>query len=204
VNLTVGELRAQRDAGEADAVLRAQLAAAAAGVPAGRWGEVIVAYEPVWAVGEGASPCSPLEAQVRAARIIKRPWQRRGAAAALTPLGGAPQRVAALLRGWLFEHRGADAAAACRVLYTGSVNAANAPDCARPTQTEPRPCSCGDLGGRPVTPPPVTPPPPPGPSQTARWRMWTGSWWGARGWTWRRSCRSCRRSSPARPEQGKA
>mmetsp|Transcript_13846 Transcript_13846/g.43826 ORF Transcript_13846/g.43826 Transcript_13846/m.43826 type:complete len:293 (+) Transcript_13846:69-947(+) len=103
VNLTIGETLAAREAGNAMDVLFGQLGAAAARVPQGRWGSVAVAYEPVWAVGEGATPCSPQEAQ----------------------------RVHASLRAWLQQHAGEAAARACRFVYTGSVNEQNAEDYAR-------------------------------------------------------------------------
>lgn len=98
VNLTIGETFAVREAGEATKVLLGQLSAAAAGVPADAWGRVAVAYEPVWAIGEGATPCSPEETQ----------------------------RIHSTLRGWVRENVSEAAAAACRFLYTGSVNEKNA------------------------------------------------------------------------------
>lgn len=98
VNLTVGETRAQREAGDALAVIARQLAAAAASVPATAWSRVVIAYEPVWAIGEGAQPCSPEEAQ----------------------------RVHAHMRQCVRQHAGDAAAAACRLVYTGSVSAQNA------------------------------------------------------------------------------
>ena len=78
VNLTIGDLKSQRDAGLADATLTKQLGVAAGAIPADAWGSVVVAYEPVWAVGDGATPCSPEEAQrinsvLRKVRA-RRPW----------------------------------------------------------------------------------------------------------------------------------
>lgn len=98
VNLTIGETRAQRDRGEAIATVLKQVEAVAARVPAGAWAKVVIAYEPVWAVGEGATPCTPEETQV----------------------------VHAKIRSFLREHAGEPAASACRLVYTGSVNVANA------------------------------------------------------------------------------
>ncbi|MFY9468569.1 MAG: triose-phosphate isomerase [Solirubrobacterales bacterium] len=49
----VGETAAERDSGSMEAVLERQVAAGLAGVPAGRLAEVVVAYEPVWAIGTG-------------------------------------------------------------------------------------------------------------------------------------------------------
>mmetsp|Transcript_59608 Transcript_59608/g.112472 ORF Transcript_59608/g.112472 Transcript_59608/m.112472 type:complete len:298 (-) Transcript_59608:197-1090(-) len=98
VILTIGELKAQRDRGQALATLEKQLGAAAKEIPPDAWGNVVVAYEPVWAVGEGATPCSPEEAQ----------------------------RVNAALRLWIRKNVGPAAALACRLTYTGSVNEENA------------------------------------------------------------------------------
>jgi triosephosphate isomerase len=51
--LCVGETEAERDAGETEDKLRRQVAEGLAKVPAGRLGEVVVAYEPIWAIGTG-------------------------------------------------------------------------------------------------------------------------------------------------------
>ncbi|MGI9020280.1 MAG: triose-phosphate isomerase [Solirubrobacterales bacterium] len=51
--LCVGESAAQRDKDETQAVLAAQLDADLAAVEPGRLGEVVVAYEPIWAIGTG-------------------------------------------------------------------------------------------------------------------------------------------------------
>jgi triosephosphate isomerase len=98
VNLTIGETRTQRDAGDAIATVLKQVEAVAARVPAGSWAKVVIAYEPVWAVGEGATPCTPEETQ----------------------------RVHGEIRSYLCKHAGEQAAAACRLVYTGSVSVANA------------------------------------------------------------------------------
>jgi triosephosphate isomerase len=98
VNLTIGETREARDAGNAISTLVDQLSAAVAHVPGDAWGRIALAYEPVWAIGEGATPCTPEETQ----------------------------RVLAALRAWIRDNAGPDAARACRLLYTGSVNENNA------------------------------------------------------------------------------
>jgi triosephosphate isomerase len=98
VTLTIGELLNQRREGLADATLQKQLGAAMDAIKPDDWHRIVVAYEPVWAVGEGASPCSPIEAQ----------------------------RINAELRKFITERVSADAAAACRLTYTGSVNDKNA------------------------------------------------------------------------------
>jgi triosephosphate isomerase len=96
--LTLGETKAQRDADETDAVIMKQLSTVASKIPVDAWNRVALAYEPVWAVGEGASPCPPTEAQ----------------------------RTHRVLRIWLETHVSPQAAKACRITYTGSVNETNA------------------------------------------------------------------------------
>lgn len=51
--LCVGETDAQREANETEAVLKTQVEAALANVPAEKLGDVVIAYEPVWAIGTG-------------------------------------------------------------------------------------------------------------------------------------------------------
>ncbi|KAL7530910.1 hypothetical protein ACHAXR_003740, partial [Thalassiosira sp. AJA248-18] len=98
VTLTIGELPYQRRWGLALRTLRKQLGAAIKGIQPDEWDRIVIAYEPVWAVGEGATPCSPKEAQ----------------------------RINAYLRKIITKLVSADAAAACRLTYTGSVNEINA------------------------------------------------------------------------------
>lgn len=98
VNLTIGDTAEVRAAGKTDECLVGQLSAAAAEIPNDSWGKLCVAYEPVWAVGEGAKPCSPDEAQ----------------------------RVLAMLRSWVADSVSTAAGQAVRLVYTGSVNAENA------------------------------------------------------------------------------
>jgi triosephosphate isomerase len=96
--LMIGELPSQRRWGQALATLRKQLGVASCAIKPDEWHKVVVAYEPVWAVGEGATPCSPEEAQ----------------------------RVNAALRAFINKRVSPEAAAACRLTYTGSVNEENA------------------------------------------------------------------------------
>ena len=51
--LCVGETEAERDAGETERKLRRQVQEGLARVPAARLGEVVIAYEPIWAIGTG-------------------------------------------------------------------------------------------------------------------------------------------------------
>jgi triosephosphate isomerase len=51
--LCVGESEAQRAAGETEAHVRAQLEADLAAIEPSRYAEVVIAYEPIWAIGTG-------------------------------------------------------------------------------------------------------------------------------------------------------
>jgi triosephosphate isomerase len=51
--LCVGETEEERDAGETDRKLRHQVQEDLAGVPVERLAEVVIAYEPIWAIGTG-------------------------------------------------------------------------------------------------------------------------------------------------------
>jgi triosephosphate isomerase len=94
--LCVGESEAQRDADQTEGVLTRQIEADLAGVPDERLGTVVIAYEPIWAIGTGRTATTEQA-----------------------------QEAIALIRG-LIESRSAEAAAAVRVLYGGSVKPDNA------------------------------------------------------------------------------
>ena len=97
----VGETFDQREAGETEAVLDRQIAGSLAGLGAAQIGTLIVAYEPVWAIGTGRT-ATPEQAQAAHAHI-------RGRLASLAD----------------------DAAAdRCRLLYGGSVKPGNAAELA--------------------------------------------------------------------------
>lgn len=53
VILCVGELLAEREAGSTEAVLDSQLEGGLAGVDAAAMADIVIAYEPVWAIGTG-------------------------------------------------------------------------------------------------------------------------------------------------------
>ena len=95
--LCVGELEAERMAGETVTVLQRQIAAGIAKLLPLRDGAPVIAYEPVWAIGTGRS-ASP--AQVAEAHEV--------------------------IRETLAREAGGDAAGAIRILYGGSVTPANA------------------------------------------------------------------------------
>ena len=94
--LCVGEREAERDAGETENVLRRQVEADLAGVDDPRLAEVMIAYEPVWAIGTGRT-ATPEQAEEAIAFIRS-----------------------------LVAARSDDAAAAIRILYGGSVKPDNA------------------------------------------------------------------------------
>lgn len=62
----VGETRAEREAGQTEAVVKRQLAAVIHTL-GHCCGEMVVAYEPVWAIGTGLTPSVPEIAEVHAA-----------------------------------------------------------------------------------------------------------------------------------------
>jgi triosephosphate isomerase len=77
----VGETLAQREAGETEAVLARQVDASLADVDPAHAGDLVLAYEPVWAIGTGET-ATPEQAQAAHAFIRNRLADRFGAAAA--------------------------------------------------------------------------------------------------------------------------
>lgn len=94
--LCVGETKPQRDAGQAEAVVVGQLRGGLADLSAEQIGRLVVAYEPVWAIGTGDT-ATPADAQAMHATI----------------------------RRTLAELAGADVAATVRIQYGGSVKPDN-------------------------------------------------------------------------------
>ena len=78
----VGETLAQREAGNTVAVVSAQLGAVLALLPAERVAELVVAYEPVWAIGTGKTATPAMAQEVHAQ--LRAQLRERNAAAADT------------------------------------------------------------------------------------------------------------------------
>jgi triosephosphate isomerase len=94
--LCVGETEQERDNDDTDRKLRQQIKDDLAGVSAERLGEVVIAYEPIWAIGSGR---------------VATPEQAQEAIAFIRALVG---------------DRDGEAAEQVRILYGGSVNPDNA------------------------------------------------------------------------------
>lgn len=95
--LCVGETLEERQAGQEKAVLEGQLRAALEGLTPEQISEVIVAYEPVWAIGTG-----------------------------LTATPDQAQEAHLFIRDYLGKMAGTSVASKARILYGGSVTPANA------------------------------------------------------------------------------
>ncbi|EFO81803.1 Triose-phosphate isomerase [Oscillochloris trichoides DG-6] len=94
--MCVGESKPQRDAGEAEAIVTAQVRAGLAGVSAAQMAEVVIAYEPIWAIGTGDTATS-----------------------------ADAQAMHAAIRATLAELFGAETAQTVRIQYGGSVKPDN-------------------------------------------------------------------------------
>ncbi len=94
--LCVGENEAQRESDETEGILTRQIEADLADVPDDRLADVVIAYEPIWAIGTGRTATTEQA-----------------------------QEACAVIRG-LIESRSGEAAAAIRILYGGSVKPGNA------------------------------------------------------------------------------
>ena len=95
--MCVGELLAEREAGETGAVIRGQFNGSLAGLSADQMARVVLAYEPVWAIGTG-KVATPEQAE----------------------------EVHADLRRIVADRYNTDLAEAVRIQYGGSVKASNA------------------------------------------------------------------------------
>ncbi|KAK4165362.1 Triosephosphate isomerase [Cladorrhinum sp. PSN259] len=97
-----GESLEEREAGKTVAVVEKQLAALAAKVSGADWDKIVIAYEPIWAIGTGKV------ATVQQA-----------------------QEVHAAIRSWLKSNVSDKVAAETRILYGGSVNGNNCKELAK-------------------------------------------------------------------------
>jgi triosephosphate isomerase len=97
--MCVGETLEEREAGTTEDKVAGQVAAGLAGVKRDEVAGLVIAYEPIWAIGTGRT-ATPEDAQ----------------------------SVCAQVRSVVGEQFGADAAGSVRIQYGGSVKAANAPD----------------------------------------------------------------------------
>jgi len=96
VKACIGEKLEEREAGKTLEVCSRQLKAIADHVEVAHWGNIVVAYEPVWAIGTG-KVASPQQAQETHEQI----------------------------REWMSKNISPEVAAATRILYGGSVSAGN-------------------------------------------------------------------------------
>lgn len=92
----VGEMLAEREAGETELVLKSQFEGGIAPLTPEQFSQVTIAYEPVWAIGTGKTATPEIAADAHR-----------------------------LLRGLVSAKFGAGAAAAARILYGGSVKPDN-------------------------------------------------------------------------------
>jgi triosephosphate isomerase (TIM) len=90
--LCVGESEAARDAGETEEVLERQLQADLAKVESGDLARVVIAYEPIWAIGSGRT-ATPEQAQ-QACAFIRDVVRMRGAGDRLRILYGGSMKPA--------------------------------------------------------------------------------------------------------------
>ncbi|XP_034681427.1 triosephosphate isomerase, chloroplastic isoform X1 [Vitis riparia] len=96
----IGELLQEREAGKTFDVCFQQMKAFADAVPS--WDDVVIAYEPVWAIGTG-KVATPLQAQ----------------------------EVHIAVRDWLKKNVSAEVASKTRIIYGGSVNGSNCSELAK-------------------------------------------------------------------------
>jgi len=97
--LCIGELKEERESGETFAVCATQLSKGLAGVSAEQMKDVVIAYEPVWAIGTG-----------------------------LTATPEMAQETHEYIRSWFVENYSKEIADDVIIQYGGSVNAANVDD----------------------------------------------------------------------------
>nr|CAG4643447.1 EOG090X0BSC [Ilyocryptus agilis] len=98
----IGEKLEEREAGNTEEVVFRQLKAIAEKIPADKWNDVVIAYEPVWAIGTGKT-ATPQQAQ----------------------------EVHGKLRQWLADNVSPDVSQKTRIIYGGSVTADNCRELAK-------------------------------------------------------------------------
>ena len=98
--VAVGETLEQRESGQTGQVLRRQVSGALSRIPSEKVGALVIAYEPVWAIGTGRH-ADPADAQETIAGIREQICARHGSAADRVRIlyGGSinPGNVAALM-----------------------------------------------------------------------------------------------------------
>jgi triosephosphate isomerase len=101
VILCVGEMLEEREVNRTEAILDAQLTGGLAGVAAGMLDRVVIAYEPVWAIGTGrnATPQQAQEAHAFLRRRVSKLYNAAAAQALIIQYGGSvkPDNAASLL-----------------------------------------------------------------------------------------------------------
>ena len=97
--MCVGETLEERDSGQAEAKVAGQVPAGLAGLSAEQVAGMVIAYEPIWAIGTGR-----------------------------TATADDAQAMCALIRATVAEAKGDDAAAGVRIQYGGSVKPSNTPE----------------------------------------------------------------------------
>ncbi|XP_065559187.1 triosephosphate isomerase-like isoform X3 [Artemia franciscana] len=102
VILCIGEKLEERESGNTEEVVFRQLKAITDNIKPDQWQNVVIAYEPVWAIGTGKT-ASPAQAQ----------------------------EIHVKLRKWLNDNVSADVAQKTRIIYGGSVTADNCRELAR-------------------------------------------------------------------------
>ena len=93
----IGEVKEEREAGKQNEVVKAQLEGSVFNLTAEEWKNVVLAYEPVWAIGTG-----------------------------LTATPEQAQEIHAYIRGLVAQRYGQEVAEATTILYGGSCNEKNA------------------------------------------------------------------------------
>jgi triosephosphate isomerase len=93
----IGEVKEEREAGQQNEVVKAQLEGSVFHLSAEDFGKIVLAYEPVWAIGTG-----------------------------LTATPEQAQEIHAYIRSLVAEKYGEQVADDCTILYGGSCNAKNA------------------------------------------------------------------------------